>query len=59
MSYLIDRRIDKTKKIIDERCTDPFVLNHIILENQLVIMEKIKEIYDKLPYKPSGRLGPS
>jgi hypothetical protein len=43
----IDEQIKKTKQVIDERLTDLIDCNELILENQLLILELLKELTHK------------
>ena len=43
----INEQIKKTKQVIDERLTDLIDCNELILENQLLILELLKELTHK------------
>lgn len=43
----IDEQIKKTKQVVDERLTDLIDFNELILENQLVILQTLKELNHK------------
>lgn len=50
----IERQIEKTKQVVSQISTE----NKLILENQLVILETLKQIKDNVTKRDRSQFGP-